>query len=49
LPIERMRPADGEATVCGIIVETDDLSGLAKRVAPIRVGGLLGQTEFLDW
>jgi 2',3'-cyclic-nucleotide 2'-phosphodiesterase len=49
LPIERMRPADGEATVCGIIVETDDLSGLAKRVAPIRVGGLLVQTEFLDW
>jgi 2',3'-cyclic-nucleotide 2'-phosphodiesterase len=49
LPIERMRPAEGESTVCGILVETDDISGLAKRVAPIRVGGLLGQTEFLDW
>ncbi len=49
LPVERMRPAEGEATVCGIIVETDDISGLAKRVAPIRVGGVLGQTEFDGW
>ncbi len=49
LPIERMKPAEGEATVCGVIVETDDISGLAKRVAPIRVGGLLGQTGFEGW
>jgi 2',3'-cyclic-nucleotide 2'-phosphodiesterase len=49
LPVERMKPAEGEATVCGIIVETDDISGFAKRIAPIRVGGLLGQTEFEGW
>jgi 2',3'-cyclic-nucleotide 2'-phosphodiesterase len=49
LPIERMRPAEGEATVCGLIVETDDITGLAKRVAPIRVGGILAQTEFESW
>lgn len=49
LPIERMKPAEGEATVSGLIVETDDISGLAKRVAPIRVGGVLGQTEFEGW
>jgi 2',3'-cyclic-nucleotide 2'-phosphodiesterase len=49
LPIERMKPAEGEATVCGLIVETDDISGLAKRVAPIRVGGVLGQTAFEGW
>jgi 2',3'-cyclic-nucleotide 2'-phosphodiesterase len=46
LPVERMRPAEGEATVCGVIVETDDATGLAKRVAPIRVGGVLSQTDF---
>ena len=49
LPIERMKPADGEATVCGLIVETDDITGLAKRVAPIRLGGVLSQTELGDW
>lgn len=46
LPIERMKPAEGEATVCGLIVETDDISGLAKRVSPIRVGGRLAATGF---
>jgi 2',3'-cyclic-nucleotide 2'-phosphodiesterase len=49
LPVERMKPADGEATVCGVIVETDDITGLAKRVAPIRVGGRLMPTEIGDW
>jgi 2',3'-cyclic-nucleotide 2'-phosphodiesterase len=49
LPIERMKPAEGEATVCGLIVETDDISGLAKRVAPIRVGGLLERTIQEGW
>jgi 2',3'-cyclic-nucleotide 2'-phosphodiesterase len=49
LPIERMKPAEGEATVCGLMVETDDVSGLAKRVAPIRIGGMLAATEFHGW
>ena len=35
---ERYSPADGEATVCGTFVETDDRTGLAKRVEPLRVG-----------
>lgn len=41
---ERYRPADGEATVCGVFVETDDATGLAKRVEPIRIGGRLAET-----
>jgi 2',3'-cyclic-nucleotide 2'-phosphodiesterase len=49
LPIEKMKPAEGEGTVCGVIVETDDATGLAKRAAPIRVGPLLMQTEFGGW
>jgi 2',3'-cyclic-nucleotide 2'-phosphodiesterase len=44
-----MKPAEGEATVAGLIVETDDISGLAKRVAPIRVGGMLAATSFDGW
>jgi 2',3'-cyclic-nucleotide 2'-phosphodiesterase len=41
---ERYRPADGEATVCGVFVETDDTTGLAKRIEPIRIGGRLSET-----
>jgi calcineurin-like phosphoesterase len=41
LPQARLEPAQGTSTVCGVAVETDDVSGLAKRIAPIRVGGRL--------
>jgi metallophosphoesterase (TIGR00282 family) len=41
LPGERMVAAEGPATVCGVFVETDDATGLAQRVAPIRIGGRL--------
>ena len=41
---ERFRPAEGEATVCGLYLETDDATGLAIRIAPIRVGGRLSRT-----
>jgi metallophosphoesterase (TIGR00282 family) len=41
LPIERMKPAEGEATVSGVAVETDDATGLALNIAPIRIGGRL--------
>ncbi len=41
LPGERMAPAEGQATVCGLFVETDPATGLAVRVAPIRLGGRL--------
>jgi len=44
LPGERLAPAEGAATVCGVFVETDDATGLAKRIAPLRQGGRLSQT-----
>jgi metallophosphoesterase (TIGR00282 family) len=37
----RMSPATGPATLCAVFVETDDKTGLAKTVAPVRVGGRL--------
>ncbi len=43
-PTERMIPADGEATLCGTLIETSDKTGLAKNIAPVRVGGRLSQT-----
>jgi len=27
--------------LCGILLETDDLSGLARTVEPVRIGGRL--------
>ena len=41
LPTERMAPANGPATVCGLFVETDDSTGLATRAVAIRQGGVL--------
>lgn len=38
---ERLSPAEGEATLCAVYLETDDTSGLAKHVAPLRLGGRL--------
>ena len=40
----RFTPADGEATVCGVFLETDDTTGLAERVEPVRLGGRLKQS-----
>jgi metallophosphoesterase (TIGR00282 family) len=41
MPTERLTPAEGPATLSGLFVETDDATGLAARVAPLRVGGRL--------
>ena len=37
----RFEPAAGEATLCGVYVETDDRTGLARHAAPLRLGGRL--------
>ena len=49
LPVERMRPAEGEATVCGVAVETDDRTGLAVMIQPIRAGGRLSAASVAAW
>lgn len=41
LPTARMQPAEGAATLCGVFVETDDRTGLARRIEPLRLGGKL--------
>jgi calcineurin-like phosphoesterase len=40
----RFNPAQGPATVCGVFVETDDSTGLARRIEPVRLGGRLRQS-----
>jgi metallophosphoesterase (TIGR00282 family) len=37
----RFEPAGGVATLSGVAVETDDATGLARRIAPVRIGGRL--------
>jgi metallophosphoesterase (TIGR00282 family) len=41
IPAARFEPALGPATLSGVAVETDDATGLAVKVAPVRVGGRL--------
>jgi metallophosphoesterase (TIGR00282 family) len=40
-PAGRFEPADGVATLSGVAVETDDKTGLATRIAAVRIGPLL--------
>jgi 2',3'-cyclic-nucleotide 2'-phosphodiesterase len=44
MPIERLGPGEGEGTISGVMVDIDDRSGLATRVAPVRVGPGLSPT-----
>jgi len=37
----RFEPAMGEATLCGLYVETDDATGRATRAQMVRAGGRL--------
>jgi 2',3'-cyclic-nucleotide 2'-phosphodiesterase len=41
---DRFTPAEGEATLAGLYVETDDRTGQATRVVMVRQGGLLQQS-----
>ncbi len=43
MPGEKLGPAIGPVTVCGVFVETDDVTGLARRIEPLRTGGRLAQ------
>jgi metallophosphoesterase (TIGR00282 family) len=41
LPGERLEVATGEPTICGAVIETDPVSGLARGIWPLRLGGKL--------
>lgn len=43
LPGDRLTPAEGPATLCGAFIETNDATGLAIRIEPVRLGGRLAQ------
>ena len=41
---DRFTPAEGEATLSGVLVTTDDRTGRATAIEPVRLGGRLSQT-----
>ena len=49
IPVARFEPAMGEATLCAIAIETDDATGLARRIAPVRLGGRLEEARPAFW
>src|SRR3954467_13538433 len=49
IPSGKFEPANGPATLSGLAVEIDDTSGLALRVAPVRLGGHLSEARPAFW
>lgn len=49
IPSGRMEPAQGRASLCGLAVEIDARTGLAAKVAPVRLGGRLAAAEPAFW
>ena len=47
VPVPRLEAAQGEATLCGVVIDTDDNTGLTKNITPLRRGGRLESTPFL--
>jgi hypothetical protein len=43
-PQPKLEPATGAATLCAVYLETDERTGLARRIEPVRVGGRLAET-----
>ncbi len=41
---DKFTPAAGETTICGVIVDTDDRTGLAESITPVRIGGCLSRS-----
>jgi len=49
IPRGRFEPANGEATLCGMAVDTDDATGLAKAACALRLGPHLSRQEPGFW
>jgi metallophosphoesterase (TIGR00282 family) len=49
IPQGKFEPASGPATLCALAVETDDATGLARRVGAVRLGGKLQPARPAFW
>jgi metallophosphoesterase (TIGR00282 family) len=49
IPGARFEPAGGAGTLCALAIETDDATGLALRLAAVRLGGRLEEATPRFW
>ena len=49
IPSGRFEPALGAATLCAVAVETDDSTGLARKIGAVRLGGRLEEARPAFW
>jgi metallophosphoesterase (TIGR00282 family) len=49
IPQGKFEAASGPATLCGLAVETDDATGLGRRVGAVRIGGKLEAAQPAFW
>jgi hypothetical protein len=49
IPQAKFEPALGPATLCAVAVETDDATGLARRIGLVRLGGILEEARPKFW
>jgi calcineurin-like phosphoesterase len=49
IPQGKFEPANGPGTLCALAVETDDATGLARRVGAVRLGGALEEARPGFW
>jgi metallophosphoesterase (TIGR00282 family) len=49
IPAGKFEAANGPATLSALAVETDDATGLATRVGPVRLGGILEEAKPTFW
>ena len=49
IPTSKFEAANGPATLSALAVETDDATGLATRVGPVRLGGVLEEARPTFW
>ncbi len=49
VPSAKFEPAQGPATLCALAVEVEPATGLARRLAPVRLGGRLEEARADFW
>ena len=49
IPSSRFTPAMGPATICGVLIDADDATGLARSIEPVREGAPLGGSARREW
>jgi len=48
-PGSRLETAEGAGAICGLAIETDAATGLALRIAPVRIGGVVAEALPAFW